>query len=111
MQAIKDWMRANPDQGKALMRENFSYIFFKQLTGPGPLGALNVPAAGTTVLATHHLEEIPATTTHAALLRTGGVVAAGPIDHVLTTELLEACFEVPIELAHADGRWSARARA
>jgi membrane-bound lytic murein transglycosylase A len=43
MQAIKDWIRANPDQGRALMRENLSYIFFKELTGPGPLGALNVP--------------------------------------------------------------------
>ena len=43
MQTIKDWIRANPDQGKALMRENLSYIFFKELTGPGPLGALNVP--------------------------------------------------------------------
>ena len=43
MQAIKDWIRANPDQGRALMRENLSYIFFKELTGPGPLGALEVP--------------------------------------------------------------------
>jgi membrane-bound lytic murein transglycosylase A len=43
MQAIVAWMRANPDQGRALMRENLSYIFFKELTGPGPLGALNVP--------------------------------------------------------------------
>jgi len=45
MQAIKDWMRANPDQGRALMRENLSYIFFRELTGPGPLGALNVPVS------------------------------------------------------------------
>ena len=43
MQAIKAWMRANPDQGRALMRENLSYIFFRELTGPGPLGALSVP--------------------------------------------------------------------
>ena len=43
MQAIKDWIRANPDQGKALMRENLSYVFFKELVGPGPLGALNIP--------------------------------------------------------------------
>ena len=34
MQAIKDWLRANPDQGRELMRENLSYIFFKELTGP-----------------------------------------------------------------------------
>jgi membrane-bound lytic murein transglycosylase A len=45
MQAIKDWMRANPEQGKALMRENLSYIFFRELTGPGPLGAMNVPVS------------------------------------------------------------------
>ena len=43
MQAIKDWIRANPDQGRGLMRENLSYVFFKELIGPGPLGALNVP--------------------------------------------------------------------
>jgi membrane-bound lytic murein transglycosylase A len=43
MQAIKEWIRANPDQGRELMRENLSYIFFKELTGPGPVGALNVP--------------------------------------------------------------------
>jgi len=42
MQAIRDWIRANPDQGRQLMRENLSYVFFKELTGPGPLGALNV---------------------------------------------------------------------
>ena len=43
MQSIRDWIRANPDQGRELMRENLSYVFFKELTGPGPLGALNVP--------------------------------------------------------------------
>jgi len=43
MQAIKDWIRSNPDQGRELMRENMSYVFFKELSGPGPLGALNVP--------------------------------------------------------------------
>ena len=43
MESIKAWIRANPDQGRALMRENLSYVFFKELTGPGPLGALNVP--------------------------------------------------------------------
>ena len=42
MAAIKDWIRVHPEEGKALMRENLSYIFFKELTGAGPLGALNV---------------------------------------------------------------------
>lgn len=43
MKEIVSWLRANPVEGRALMRENLSYIFFKELTGPGPLGALNVP--------------------------------------------------------------------
>ena len=43
MQAIVAWMRANPELGRQLMRENPSYIFFRELTGPGPLGAINVP--------------------------------------------------------------------
>jgi membrane-bound lytic murein transglycosylase A len=51
MQAIKDWIRANPEQGRELMRENLSYIFFKELTGPGPLGALNVPVTAQTTVA------------------------------------------------------------
>ncbi|MEO5773222.1 MAG: murein transglycosylase A [Sphingomicrobium sp.] len=42
MDAIRAWLRANPDQGRALMRENLSYIFFKELNGPPP-GSLNVP--------------------------------------------------------------------
>jgi membrane-bound lytic murein transglycosylase A len=43
MQSIKAWIRANPEQGRELMAENASYIFFKILNGPGPVGALNVP--------------------------------------------------------------------
>jgi membrane-bound lytic murein transglycosylase A len=43
MQGIVAWLRANPEQGRAIMRENKSYIFFKELTGPGPLGALGLP--------------------------------------------------------------------
>ena len=42
MAAIVAWMRAQADGGRALMRENLSYIFFRELTGPGPLGALGV---------------------------------------------------------------------
>ena len=43
MQAIVSWMKAQPDRGASLMNENLSYIFFREVTGPGPLGALNVP--------------------------------------------------------------------
>lgn len=52
MQAIVAWMQANPDQARELMRENPSYIFFKVLTGPGPLGAMGLPVSpGATVAA------------------------------------------------------------
>ena len=51
MRDIVSWLRANPEEGRALMRENWSYIFFNELTGPGPLGALNVPVTGQTTVA------------------------------------------------------------
>ncbi|MEW9550385.1 ABC transporter ATP-binding protein [Nonomuraea sp. NPDC050783] len=63
-----------------------------------------------TVLVTHHLEELPATTTHAMLLRGGECLAAGAVAGVLTTELVSACFGHPVRIARSeDGRWSARA--
>lgn len=43
MQNIVDWLRANPEEGRAIMRENKSYIFFTELRGPGPLGSLGRP--------------------------------------------------------------------
>ena len=52
MQAIVAWLRAHPVEGRALMRENKSYVFFRELTGPGPLGALGRPVtAGVSVAA------------------------------------------------------------
>ncbi|MEL7976443.1 ATP-binding cassette domain-containing protein [Isoptericola sp. F-RaC21] len=63
----------------------------------------------TTVLVTHHLEELPPSTTHVVVLAHGAVVAAGPVDEVLTTETVTEAFEHPIEVAHERGRWTARA--
>lgn len=61
------------------------------------------------VLVTHHLEELPATTTHALLIGRGRVVAAGPADDVVTSEHVGAAFEHPIRVTRQDGRWAARA--
>jgi membrane-bound lytic murein transglycosylase A len=52
MQDIVSWFRANPEQARAIMRENKSYIFFKELTGPGPLGALGRPVTPRATVAT-----------------------------------------------------------
>ena len=54
------------------------------------------------VLVTHHLEELPATTTHAVLLTAGRVVAAGPIGEVITTGNVSAAFDYPIEVRRDD---------
>nr|WP_243752546.1 ATP-binding cassette domain-containing protein [Leucobacter ruminantium] len=62
-----------------------------------------------TVLVTHHLEELPETTTHAVLIKHGRVLASGAASEVLTTELVSESFEYPIRIEHRDGRWSARA--
>ncbi len=61
-----------------------------------------------TVLVTHHLEELPESTTHAMLVAHGRILAAGPAHEVLTTELVSACFAYPIRIDHRDGRWHAR---
>ena len=44
MQGIKAWGRANPEKLEALLRENPSYVFFRELppNGDGPFGSLGV---------------------------------------------------------------------
>nr|MBA2636023.1 MltA domain-containing protein [Sphingomonas sp.] len=44
MKAIVGWMHANPQAGRALMRENLSYVFFRELNTP-PLGSLGLPVS------------------------------------------------------------------
>lgn len=46
MQGIVDWLRANPAEGRRIMNENKSFVFFRELTGPGPLGALGYAVEG-----------------------------------------------------------------
>ena len=63
-----------------------------------------------TVLVSHHVEEIPPGFTHAMLMRRGAVVAAGPMEEVITEPNLSATFGMPLQLVHEDGRWAARRR-
>jgi len=51
MQRIREWIAANPEAGRALMRDNPSYVFFQELTGPGPLGALGRPVTARVTVA------------------------------------------------------------
>lgn len=50
MQGIMSYIRENPEAGRALMRENLSWVFFREVVGDGPFGSLNVPVrAGSSV--------------------------------------------------------------
>jgi len=52
MQGIMRYLREHPEEGAELMRQNPSWVFFRELTGDGPLGALEVPVrAGSSVAA------------------------------------------------------------
>jgi iron complex transport system ATP-binding protein len=72
--------------------------------------AADRPDGPTTVLATHHLEEVPPTVTHAVLLRRGRVVASGPVEDVLADAPLSECYGIGVSVERRDGRWWARAR-
>ncbi|WP_405014983.1 ABC transporter ATP-binding protein [Kitasatospora sp. NBC_01539] len=62
------------------------------------------------VIVTHHLEELPSGTTHAALLRAGRVLSSGPVDDVLTSRRVSECFDHPLALSRtARGRWHVEA--
>lgn len=42
MQSIRKWLQDNPDQADKVMNTNQSYVFFREITGDGPLGAEGV---------------------------------------------------------------------
>jgi membrane-bound lytic murein transglycosylase A len=46
MQGIVGWLRANPEEGRKIMHENKSFVFFRELTGAGPLGAMGYQVIG-----------------------------------------------------------------
>jgi iron complex transport system ATP-binding protein len=68
------------------------------------------PLSPPLALVTHHCEEIPPGITHAGLIRRGGLLARGSLPEVMTSELVSACFEVPVTVGCDDGRWWSRAR-
>jgi iron complex transport system ATP-binding protein len=67
------------------------------------------PDSPVMVLVTHHVEEIPDGFTHAMLLGRGRIVAAGPLQQVVTAENLSATFGIPLAVTHWAGRFTARA--
>jgi iron complex transport system ATP-binding protein len=72
-------------------------------------GLASDPASPPLVLVTHHCEEIPPGFTHAALMLGGRLMATGPLDEVITSEHVSACFAIPVTVGCTDGRWWGRA--
>ncbi len=67
------------------------------------------PLSPSTVIITHHIEEIPIGTTHALLLSAGETVAVGPIAEVITSENLSAAYGIDVAVTSDSGRYFARA--
>jgi iron complex transport system ATP-binding protein len=60
------------------------------------------------VMVTHHLEDLPTSTSHALLLRDGTAVAQGPADEVITSAAVSHAFDFPLAIVRDGGRWHAR---
>ena len=107
--------------------ERARILLARALIANAPLVILDEPAAGldlvgrelllsaladivrtrpglTTVTVSHHLEELPAATTHLLLLREGRVVGSGPVAELATAELLSACFGIALDVERVGGR-------
>lgn len=54
------------------------------------------PGGPTLILVTHHIEEIVPAFSHAMVLRAGEVVAQGPRDDVLTSDVFSAAYDLPV---------------
>ncbi|MBM7825346.1 iron complex transport system ATP-binding protein [Arcanobacterium pluranimalium] len=63
-------------------------------------------AAPVIVLVTHHVEEIPRGFTHALLLKSGKVFAAGAIDDVVTSANISEIFDVNVTVEQKNGRFT-----
>jgi iron complex transport system ATP-binding protein len=72
-------------------------------------GYASSPYAPGIVMVTHHVEEIPRGFTHCLLLSQGGVVAAGPLAEVLTSDVLSNTFGLSLQVTDDEGRFTARA--
>jgi iron complex transport system ATP-binding protein len=62
------------------------------------------------VMVSHHLEELPASTTHALIMKAGGVLAQGPARDVMTSDVISEAFEVHVTVVRSEhGRYFVQA--
>ncbi len=56
MQGIRAWLTAHPAQARRVMDMNPSYVFFREIQGPGPIGALGIALSpGRSIAVDHRL--------------------------------------------------------
>jgi iron complex transport system ATP-binding protein len=74
------------------------------------LARLNADAGlAATIVVTHHVEEIASGTTHAIVLRSGRVVASGPVADTVTGPILTEAFGLPLHVERVGDRFVAQA--
>src|SRR5699024_11854670 len=77
---------------------------------PRRLGRLaHSEVAPSLIVVSHRVEESPVGFTHGLRLREGRVVAAGPLDEVMTVDLLSETFGLQLKVERDGERWTARA--
>ena len=69
------------------------------------------PTGPAMVLVTHHVEEIPTSFTHIALMTSGRVSAQGTLRETLTSGAFSRCVGVEVEVERRGNRWTAYSRA
>ena len=110
--ALADHPLATCSQG-----ERARVLLARALFGRRALLLFDEPAAGLDLVArellvaamdaTDHLEEIAPSTTHAALLRAGRIVAQGEVEQILSGPSLSETFGIAVVVERRQGRWSA----
>lgn len=68
------------------------------------------PVAPSMIMVTHHLEEIPNGFTHALLLNQGSIVAQGPIESIISSDLLSETFGFGLSVSSEGGRFQVRSK-
>ena len=68
------------------------------------------PGLAATIVVTHHVEEIASGTTHAIVLRSGRVVAAGPVAETVTGPILSEAFGLALRVERVGDRFVAQAQ-
>lgn len=66
------------------------------------------PKSPSTIIITHHVEEIPRGTTHCLLLSEGKVLAQGELLNVLTSTNLSTAYKIDVTVLEEGGRFFAR---